>query len=73
MSRRTYLDELTDEQSSFSNDWRASSAAFQALGEIAVLPKNDVNDPIKLKVKLLLIQKDRSLARVRRKVKGNSV
>ncbi|MBK7705649.1 MAG: peptidylprolyl isomerase [Acidobacteria bacterium] len=52
-----YLDELTDEQSSFSNDWRASSAAFQALGEIAVLPKNDVIDPIKLKVKLLLIQK----------------
>ncbi|MBK8810637.1 MAG: peptidylprolyl isomerase [Acidobacteria bacterium] len=52
-----YVDELTDEQSSFSNDWRASSSAFQALGEIAVLPKNDVNDPIKLKVKLLLIQK----------------
>ncbi len=53
----SYIDTIIEDQDSFGDDWRAPSAAFQALGEIAALPRSDVNDPIKLKAKLLLVGK----------------
>ncbi len=43
-------------ENSFGKDWRSSSAAFQALGEIAGLESNESNNALKLRTKLMLIQ-----------------
>jgi cyclophilin family peptidyl-prolyl cis-trans isomerase/HEAT repeat protein len=54
---KTYVDSTAENpEDIFTADWRTSSAAFQALGEIAALESNDKNNPTKLKVRLLLVQ-----------------
>lgn len=52
----SYFDALTDNpENYFGEDWLATSAAFQGLGEIAGL-ENGVNDGVKLKARLLLVK-----------------
>jgi cyclophilin family peptidyl-prolyl cis-trans isomerase/HEAT repeat protein len=52
----SYVATLGDEpENAFGPDWRTSSAAFQALGEIANLEANEANNPIRTKTKLLLV------------------
>ena len=40
----------------FGTDWRAASAAFQGLGEMAALESNAETDGVKLKARLLLVR-----------------
>ncbi len=54
---KVYADSIEEiPEDIFTKDWRTSSAAFLALGEIANLESNDKNNPTKLKVRLLLVQ-----------------
>jgi cyclophilin family peptidyl-prolyl cis-trans isomerase/HEAT repeat protein len=53
----TYINSILDEPGEVLNeDWRANSAAFQGLGEIANLPANKENDAIKSAARLLLVR-----------------
>jgi cyclophilin family peptidyl-prolyl cis-trans isomerase/HEAT repeat protein len=52
-----YLDFLkTSPENFFGDDWRATSAAFQALGEIAALENNARNTEVRLGARLLLVR-----------------
>ncbi len=52
---KIYLDALVREADGiFHGDWRASSAAFQALAEFANLPPNADNDALKSRTRILL-------------------
>ncbi len=54
---KIYVDSIVREIGElFKGDWRASSAAFQGLGEIANLESNAENNSIKSRTRLLLIQ-----------------
>ncbi len=54
---KIYVDSIVRETNQlFKGDWRASSAAFQGLGEIANLESNAENNLIKSRTRLLLIQ-----------------
>lgn len=52
-----YVDSIQNSpENFFSSDWRASSAVFQGLGEIANLGANKENDEIKSRTRLLLVR-----------------
>jgi len=54
---KIYLDSVTrDIEVIFTSGWRARSAAFQGLGEIANLEANKENDAVKSRTRVLLVQ-----------------
>lgn len=54
---KIYIDSIIENpEKSLNEDWRANSAVFQGLGEIANLPAGGENDLVKSAVRLLLVQ-----------------
>ena len=54
---KMYVESLIDsDETIFGADWRAASAVFQGLGDIAALEANAENDLIKSQTRVLLIQ-----------------
>lgn len=54
---KLYLESLLDNpEDAFGPDWRTSSAAFQALAEVANLESNEANNAIKGQTRLLLVK-----------------
>jgi cyclophilin family peptidyl-prolyl cis-trans isomerase/HEAT repeat protein len=54
---KTYVDSIIDApEKTLKEDWRANSAVFQGLGEIAKLPASDENNQVKSAVRLLLVR-----------------
>jgi cyclophilin family peptidyl-prolyl cis-trans isomerase/HEAT repeat protein len=51
---KTYVDSLSEDV--FGDDWRASAAVFQGLGELAALETNRETEEPKLKARLLLVR-----------------
>ncbi|HEY0429064.1 MAG TPA: peptidylprolyl isomerase [Pyrinomonadaceae bacterium] len=54
---KTYVQSLMNvEETGFGQDWRAASAMFQGLGELAALETNAENDRIKSQARILFVQ-----------------